>query len=99
MNGQPIQPGEGEREVRDANPETSGRFAERRSWMDRARDEVTAWLGDRGALRRRQWDEAVGDHSGQGPAPVLDGDARILDDVSRHLTGDRVLDASRIEVE
>ena len=26
MNGQPIQPGEGEREVRDANPETSGRF-------------------------------------------------------------------------
>jgi osmotically-inducible protein OsmY len=75
-----------------------GRFAEPRSWWERTRDEVTAWFGDRGALRRRQWDEAAGDHSGQGPRPTLDGDQRILDDVSRKLTTDPTLDASRIDV-
>jgi len=96
-----LQPTAGER-TKDL-PETaetapSGRFAEPRSWWERTRDEVSAWFGDRDALRRRQWDEAAGDHAGQGPRPTLDGDQRILDDVTRALTDDTAVDASRVDV-
>ncbi|HUZ12144.1 MAG TPA: BON domain-containing protein [Caulobacteraceae bacterium] len=75
-----------------------GRFAERRSWWNRTGDEVSAWFGDRDALRRRQWDEAVGDHRGKGPKDYVRTDARILDEINERLTDDPDLDASNIEV-
>ncbi len=76
----------------------AGTFVQPRSWVDRTKDEVSGWFGDVGALSRRQQDEAAGDHSGQGPQPLLSGDERLLDEVSRRLTGDAQLDASRIKV-
>jgi len=76
----------------------SGRFAEPRSWWARTTDEVAAWFGNPDALRRRQRDEAVGDHRGKGPASAIDEDERIVAEVSRQLTHDRLLDASRIAV-
>lgn len=81
----------------DAEPET-GRFAEPRSWWDRTSDEVASWFGDTGAMRRRQRDEAVGDHTGVGPKTTVDPDRVISDEVCKRLTDDRLLDASRIEV-
>ncbi|MGA0599494.1 BON domain-containing protein [Caulobacter sp. KR2-114] len=76
----------------------SGRFTEPRSWWARTSDEVAAWFGNPDALRRRQRDEAVGDHSGKGPAATIDEDERIVAEVSRQLTNDRMLDASRVAV-
>jgi osmotically-inducible protein OsmY len=76
----------------------SGRFAEPRSWWDRTADEVAAWFGNVDAMRRRQRDEAAGDHTGQGPASGLDEDARIVDAISRRMTNDAALDASRVRV-
>jgi len=72
------------------------RPAEERTWWNRARDEVSSWFGDTSALARRQRDEAVGDHSGQGPMQDGDEDARILFDVNRALTDEATIDASRI---
>jgi osmotically-inducible protein OsmY len=40
----------------------------------------------------------VGDHTGQGPKTDIDTDARIVEQVSQHLTADPALNASRIEV-
>jgi osmotically-inducible protein OsmY len=80
-----------------AEPET-GRFAEPRSWWNRTADEVSSWFGNTDAMRRRQRDEAVGDHAGKGPNTEITADTRIVDDVSRHLTADSALDASRMEV-
>ncbi len=85
-------------ERRLQNEPESGRFAERRSWMDRTRDEVASWLGNVDALRRRQRDETVGDHTGQGPSTAIDVDARIVDEISRRMTEDSALDASRVRV-
>jgi osmotically-inducible protein OsmY len=76
----------------------SGRFAEPRSWWDRTADEVAAWFGDVDAMRRRKRDEAVGDHTGQGPASGLNEDARIVGAISRRMTNDSALDASRVVV-
>ena len=76
-----------------------GRFSEPRGFLSRASDEVAAWFGNRDALRRRQWDEAAGDHSGQGPAQALDDDAAILSQINQDLTRDPLLDASRILVD
>lgn len=81
----------------EQEPDT-GRFAEPRSWWARTSDEVAAWFGNTDALRRRQRDEAVGDHRGKGPASTIDEDERIVAEVSRQLTNDARLDASRIAV-
>ena len=74
----------------------AGRFAERRSWWDRTTDEVAAWFGNPGALRRRQWDEAAGDHRGEGPVSQVDDDTRIVDELNKRLTDDPELNASHI---
>ena len=76
----------------------SGRFSESRSWWDRTSDEVAAWFGNVDALRRRQRDVAVGDHAGQGPSATIDEDMRITDQISRRMTNDPNLDASRVAV-
>jgi len=76
----------------------AGRFDEPRSWWNRTSDEVAAWFGNTGAMRRRQWDEAAGDHSGQGPVAHVDADTRMVDDLVRRLTDDTALDATRITV-
>jgi osmotically-inducible protein OsmY len=72
--------------------------AEPRPLAERAKDEVASWFGNPQAASRRQRDLAVGDHTGKGPESHLDADARIVDDVSRKLTEDSAIDASRIEV-
>ena len=72
--------------------------AERRSFLNRASDEVAAWFGNVDALGRRQRDEAVGDHTGKGPAGDTAADARLLAEVTDRLTKDAKLDASRIRV-
>jgi osmotically-inducible protein OsmY len=82
---------------RDARLET-GRYAEPRSWLTRTRDEIASWFGNTGAMRRRQWDEASGDHTGQGPVSVVDADARIVETLNHGLTVDRELDATNIRV-
>ena len=72
--------------------------AQPRDFLHRAKDELSSWFGDADAAGRRQRDLATGDHSGQGPQSDLDPDARIVDDLSRRMTDDPELDASRIEV-
>lgn len=68
-----------------------------RGWWDRASDEVSSWLGDEDAQRRREMDERRS-HRGRGPKGYKRSDARILEDVSDRLTDDHWLDASDIEV-
>ena len=60
--------------MRRENELETGRYAEPRSWMDRTKDEIAAWFGSTDAMRRRQWDEAAGDHTGEGPVRQLDAD-------------------------
>lgn len=71
------------------------RHEEDRSWFDRARDEVSSWMGDQDALHRRQEDGA---HRGRGPKGYRRSDERIREDVSDRLTDDSWLDANGIEV-
>jgi len=71
------------------------RRGENRTWFDRARDEVSSWVGDRDALHRR---EADGEHRGRGPKGYRRSDERIREDVSDRLTDDAWLDAQGIEV-
>ena len=71
---------------------------ERRPFLERAGDEVAAWFGNPDASSRRQRDEAVGDHSGKGPAGDSAADARLLAAVADRLTEDSRLDASGIRV-
>ncbi len=85
-------------ERRLRNEPDSGRFAEPRSWWERTSDEVASWFGNVDAMRRRQRDQAVGDHTGEGPKANISEDARIVDEVGRRLTEDAALDASRVEV-
>lgn len=85
-------------ERRLRNEPDSGRFAEPRSWLERTSDEVASWFGNVDAMRRRQRDEAVGDHRGLGPQSSINADTRIVDEISRHLTADPLLDASRMAV-
>lgn len=68
---------------------------EERTWFDRARDEVSSWMGDQDALHRR---EADGAHRGRGPKGYRRSDDRIREDVSDRLTDDSWLDANGIEV-
>ncbi|MBO9543699.1 BON domain-containing protein [Caulobacter sp.] len=71
------------------------RHEEDRSWFDKARDEVSSWMGDQDALHRR---EADGAHRGRGPKGYRRSDERIREDVSDRLTDDSWLNASDIEV-
>jgi osmotically-inducible protein OsmY len=100
MDRQPTDPKVPDRkyERRLSNEPETGRFAEPRSWVSRTTDEVISWFGNVDALRRRQRDAAVGDHTGEGPKTNIDADARIVDQVSQHLTDDPTLNASKIEV-
>ncbi|WP_297512798.1 BON domain-containing protein [uncultured Caulobacter sp.] len=68
---------------------------EDRSWFDRARDEVSSWMGDHDAQRRR---EADGAHRGRGPKGYRRSDERVRDDINDRLTDDSWLDAHGIEV-
>lgn len=68
---------------------------EERTWFDRARDEVSSWMGDHDALQRR---EAEGAHRGRGPKGYRRSDERIREDVSDRLTDDAWLDAQGVEV-
>ena len=83
---------------RDHRPDRSHGEArgEDRSWVDRARDEVSAWMGDHDAQHRREADAAI--HRGRGPKGYRRSDERIRDDVNDRLTDDAWLDASHIEV-
>ncbi len=74
------------------------RFIEQRSWFDRSRDEVTSWFGNPEAARRRQLDQAAGDHFGKGPKTYKRPDQRILEEVSERLAESHDLDASDIIV-
>ena len=72
---------------------------EERTWFDRARDEVSSWMGDHEALHRREHDAvARGEHRGRGPKGYRRSDERIREDVSDRLTDDSWLDAAGIEV-
>jgi osmotically-inducible protein OsmY len=66
-----------------------------RGFWDRASDEVSSWLGDDDARRRRERDE----HRGRGPKGYARSDERIREDVNDRLTDDGWLDASDIEVQ
>jgi len=76
--------------------ERGERFIERRSWWDRTSDEVQSWFGDAEAARRRQLDEAAGDHAGKGPKTYRQPDQLILEDISERLAASHDLDASGI---
>jgi hypothetical protein len=79
-----------------------GRGEEPRSWWDRTQDEVSSWLGDENARRRREWDERQADlraeHRGRGPKGYKRSDDRITEDLNDRLTDDPYLDASDIQV-
>jgi osmotically-inducible protein OsmY len=76
-------------------PQSQPSHHEERTWFDRARDEVSSWMGDHDALHRR---EADGAHRGRGPKGYRRSDERIREDVSDRLTDDSWLDANGIEV-
>jgi osmotically-inducible protein OsmY len=69
-----------------------------RSWWDRASDEVSSWMGDEEAERRRRMDYARGGHYGKGPRGYTRSDDRIREDVHDRLTDDWMLDATNITV-
>lgn len=80
------------------HPREADRYDDR-GWFERARDEVSAWMGDHDAQRRREHDAAIrADHRGRGPKGYRRSDERIREDVSDRLTDDGWLDASAIEV-
>ena len=80
------------------NARDRARDEEDRSWFDRARDEVSSWMGDHDAQHRREIDAARGEHRGRGPKGYRRSDERIREDVSDRLTDDSWLDAQNIEV-
>lgn len=69
-----------------------------RSWWDRASDEVSSWMGDEEAERRRRLDYARGGHYGKGPRGYTRSDDRIREDIHDRLTDDWMLDATNITV-
>jgi osmotically-inducible protein OsmY len=86
-----------QREARTAD-EREGRFVEPRSWLNRATDEVAAWFGVHDALRRRQWDEAAGNHEGAGPTVEVTSDERIRAEVGERLAKEGRIDATGVTV-
>lgn len=87
-------------EQRDARQqaEREGRYVEPRSWMARAGDEVAAWFGVHDALKRRQWDAAVGDHTDEGPQEQVTPDEAIRAVIRNRLTQEPRLYASAVAV-
>ncbi len=69
-----------------------------RDWWERATDEVSSWMGDEDAERRRRLDKSQGAHRGKGPKGYTRADDRIREDVNDRLSDDSFLDASEIEV-
>lgn len=69
-----------------------------RDWWDRARDEVSSWLGNREAGRRRRIDSLIGKHRGKGPRNYQRSENRIREDVCERLSDDERIDASGIDV-
>jgi osmotically-inducible protein OsmY len=71
-----------------------------RGFWDRASDEVSSWLGDEEATRRRRMDQ-LGQHQyrGRGPKNYTRSAERIREDVNDRLTDDWRVDASDIEVQ
>ncbi|WP_338242132.1 BON domain-containing protein [Aurantiacibacter hainanensis] len=82
-----------------------------RDFFDRAGDEIASWFGDDEAERRREMDhrrehgrgryeayERGEDHRGRGPSNYKRSDERMLEDACEHLTRDRGVDASDMEV-
>jgi osmotically-inducible protein OsmY len=85
----------GHNPYRSFAPRDGQHHEEERTWFDRARDEVSSWMGDQDALHRR---EADGAHRGRGPKGYRRSDERIRDDVNDRLTDDSWLDANGVEV-
>ncbi len=75
---------------------SSGNTNDRNMW-DRGRDEVSSWLGDEDAARRRRMDRQE-DHRGRGPKGYKRSDERITEDINDRLSDDSYIDASEIEV-
>ena len=71
---------------------------EDRGWWDKTKDEVSSWLGDDDAERRRRMDEVQGEHRGKGPKGYTRSDERIKEDVNDRLSDDAHIDASDIDV-
>lgn len=71
-----------------------GSESERGFW-DKATDEVSSWLGDEDAERRRYRDQ----HRGRGPKGYVRSDERIREDINDRLTDDWALDATDIDVQ
>jgi osmotically-inducible protein OsmY len=69
-----------------------------RSWFDRAADEISSWMGDEEAERRRRMDHVRGGHYGKGPRGYTRSDERIRDDINDRLTDDWLLDATNVIV-
>ena len=72
-----------------------------RGWLDKASDEVSSWLGDEEAARRRRLDarRQGTSYRGRGPRNYTRSDERIREDINDRLTENDYLDASEIEVE
>jgi osmotically-inducible protein OsmY len=84
---------------RYASPPHERRAEEPRSFIDKTRDEVASWFGDREAQQRRHWDERRAEsHRGRGPKDYRRSDERIREDVNDRLTEDPYLDATDITV-
>lgn len=75
---------------------SSGNTSDRNMW-DKGRDEVSSWLGDEDAARRRRMDHQE-DHRGRGPKGYKRSDERITEDINDRLSDDSYIDASDIEV-
>ena len=71
---------------------------EGRSWLDRAREEVSSWVGEHGPHHPHHAGAHEGEHRGHGPKNYRRSDARLLEDVSDRLSDDSWLDARAIEV-
>jgi osmotically-inducible protein OsmY len=83
-----------------AGPESGyrGGREQDRSWWNRAADEISSWMGDEDAERRRRMDQARGGYYGKGPRGYTRSDDRIREDVNDRLTDDWAVDATNIEV-
>lgn len=66
-----------------------------RGFWDKASDEVSSWLGDENAERRRRQDQ----YRGRGPKGYVRSDERIREDINDRLTDDWSLDATDIDVQ
>jgi osmotically-inducible protein OsmY len=70
-----------------------------RGWWDRTSDEISSWMGDEEAARRREMDSSrEGKYRGFGPKNYTRSDERIKEDINDRLTDYHHLDASHIDV-